>query len=79
MQKNFINPRQANIDKSYILKVQKELEKYIEKTSDGKYVPSQLINATIFENYEKAKQVADMLNQEGHDIEIVEVQNRTRW
>jgi len=79
MQSNHINKTKANIDKSYIIKSNSGIEKYISKTEDGQFIPSELTKAAIFENRREAEQVANILEQNGHSVEIMEIQNRTRW
>lgn len=76
---NHINNLKSNIDKSYILKSGNQQEKYITKTKDGKYFPDALINAVIFQDKQQAEDVAQMLNTNGQQVSVLEIQDRTKW
>lgn len=76
---NHLNQPQSNIEKSYILKSKTGLEKYIAKARDGTYYLSILTEAETFENKNEAESVANMLKNNNQQVEVLEIQDRTRW
>ncbi|MGE4282738.1 MAG: hypothetical protein AB7G87_03375 [Clostridia bacterium] len=76
---NHIQQTQSNIQTSYIIKSTINLEKYVSKKSDGNYYLSTLTKVQPFSSKQEAQRVAEILNGNNEQVEILEIQNRTMW
>ncbi|WHH59254.1 hypothetical protein [Petroclostridium sp. X23] len=74
-----INPKQSNIQMSYIIKSKVDHERYVSKSNDGNYFLSTLTKVYPFDNEQEANKVANMLNNDSQEVEVLQIQNRTMW
>ena len=79
MQENNINYLQSNLKKSYILKVENQLEKYIARNEEGDLFPTVLIKASVFDDKSEAEKIANQLSSDNQQIQVLEIQDRSMW